>query len=177
MTYGEKLRKLRMALGMTQEEVAERADLARSFISQVETDKTSLTLDNLERILKAVGSTLMAFFTEEREEKVIYPQKERVPLYDQPEGVESTLLMNEVENKKIDAVYLILNPGAKTSGEDYHSGDEFGYVLEGTLHLVLDGVSYRCETGDSFYYHADKKHFLMNQEATKRAQCLWIKID
>ena len=177
MTYGEKLRKLRMALDLTQEEVAIRADVARSFISQVETDKTSPTLDNLERILKAVGSTLQAFFSEEEEEKVIYRKSEEVPLYDQPVGVQTTLLMNEVENKKIDALLVTLKPGSKTDEEDYHSGDEFGYVLAGTLHLILDGVDYQCEKGDSFYYRADKKHSVMNQDPTVKAKFLWIKID
>jgi transcriptional regulator with XRE-family HTH domain len=177
MTFGEKLRKLRVSLGMTQEEVAIRADLARSFISQVETDKTSPTLDNLERILKAVGTTLKAFFSDEKEEKVIYRKDEGVPLYDQPSGIRSTLLMNEVENKKIDAVFITLKPGSRTVEEDYHSGDEYGYVLTGTIHLVLDGVDHVCEKGDSFYYRSDKKHFIMNEDPTVRAKCLWIKID
>lgn len=177
MTYGEKVRKLRMALDMTQEEVAVRADLARSFISQVETDKTSPTLDNLERILKAVGTTLQAFFSEEKEEKIIYLKSEGVPLYDQPTGVQTTLLMDEVENKKIDAMFVTLKPGSKTMEEDYHAGDEFGYVLTGTIHLILDGTDYRCEKGDSFYYRADKKHSIMNQDPAVKAKFLWIKID
>ncbi len=177
MTYGEKLRKLRMALDLTQEEVAVRADLARSFISQMETDKASPTLDNLERVLKAVGTTLQAFFSEGKEEKVLYRKAEAVPLYDQPSGVQATLLMDEVENKKIDAMFVTLKPGSRTMEEDYHAGDEFGYVLAGTIHLILDGADYRCEKGDSFYYRADKKHYLMNQDPVIKARFLWIKID
>lgn len=176
MTAGEKIRKMRMSLGLTQEEVALRADLARSFISQVETDKTSPTVDNLERILKAVGSDLKSFFSDYKHEKIVYQKSERVPVYDEPSGIKSQLLMDAVEHKKIDAIMVELKPGACTDEEDYHSGDEFGYVLSGSVELVLDGMVYQIQKEDCFYYIADKKHCIRNT-GVKTARILWIKID
>jgi len=176
MTPGEKIRKLRMSLGLTQEEVALRADLARSFISQVETDKTSPTVDNLERILKAVGSNLQSFFSDYKHEKIVYRKDERVPVYDEPRGIKSQLLMDAVEHKKVDAIITTLKAGARTDEEDYHSGDEFGYIISGNVVLVLDGENYELNKEDCFYYKADKKHFIMNN-SMKMAKILWIKID
>src|SRR6056297_2650625 len=151
MELGNKIRKLRLSLGLTQEDVGARADLARSFISQVETGKTSPTLENLERIIKAVGSDLRSFFSDYKSQKVLYKKDERVPVYDEPEGITSQMLMNEVEDKKIDAFIVVLEPGSETEEEDFHEGDEFGFVFHGELILFLDERSYELNEGDCFY--------------------------
>jgi|SRR6056297_611999 len=177
MELGNKIRKLRLSLGLTQEDVAARADLARSFISQVETGKTSPTLENLERIIKAVGSDLRSFFSDYKSQKVLYKKEERVPVYDEPEGITSQMLMNEVEDKKIDAFVVMLEPDSETEVEDFHEGDEFGFVLKGDLTLHLDEKSYDLNEGDCFYYQADKIHQLKNHTKEKQAKILWIKID
>ncbi len=177
MELGNKIRRLRLSLGLTQEDVAARADLARSFISQVETDKTSPTLENLERIIKAVGSDLKSFFSDYKSQKVIFKKDDRVPMYDEPAGISSQMLMNEVEDKKIDAFILTLEPESETELEDFHEGDEFGFILEGKLTLFLDDKKHELEDGDCFYYQADKTHKLTNHSKVERAKLLWIKID
>ncbi len=176
MDIGEKVKRLRMSRGLTQEELAMRTDLSRSFISQLESNKTSLSVDTLEKILRALGTDLKAFFSEE-ESKIVFRKEDRIPVYDEPEGVTSQLLMSDVETKKIDPVLVNLKPGAQTEEEDYHEGDEFGYVLQGKVDLWLDGVRYRLSQGDCFYYRADKKHFLKNPSKKKDAIVLWIEID
>ncbi|MFN3284478.1 MAG: helix-turn-helix domain-containing protein, partial [Pseudothermotoga sp.] len=93
MDIGEKVKRLRMSRGLTQEELAMRTDLSRSFISQLESNKTSLSIDTLEKILRALGTDLKAFFSEE-ESKVIFRKEDRIPVYDEPEGVSSQLLMS-----------------------------------------------------------------------------------
>jgi len=177
MELGNKIRKLRLSLGLTQEDVAARADLARSFISQVETGKTSPTLENLERIIKAVGSDLKSFFSDYKSQKVLYKKGERVPVYDEPVGITSQMLMNEVEDKKIDALIVTLEPGAETEAEDFHEGDEFGFILQGGLTLFLDEKAYQLDEGDCFYYQADKVHQLKNNSNNRQAKLLWVMID
>src|SRR6056297_3951246 len=177
MELGNKIRKLRLSLGLTQEDVAARADLARSFISQVETGKTSPTLENLERIIKAVGSDLKSFFSDYKSQKILYKKGERVPVYDEPEGITSQMLMNEVEDKKIDSFIVTLEPGSETEAEDFHEGDEFGFVLKGDCTLLLDDKPYYLEEGDCFYYQADKVHKLVNHNKDTNAKILWIMID
>jgi len=177
MDIGEKIKRLRLSRGLTQEELAARTDLSRSFISQLESNKTSLSLDTLEKILRALGTDLKAFFSDQEEEKIVFKKEDRVPLYDEPEGVTSFLLMSDVETKKIDPTLVVLAPGSQTEEEGYHEGDEFGYVLQGKVDLWLDGVRYRLSQGDCFYYRADKKHMLKNPSKKKEAMVLWIEID
>ncbi|MDU5924926.1 MAG: helix-turn-helix transcriptional regulator, partial [Finegoldia magna] len=53
MEIGDKIRSLRLKLGLTQEELAERSDLTKGFISQLERDLTSPSVDSLNYVLNA----------------------------------------------------------------------------------------------------------------------------
>jgi len=54
---GDELRKARKAAGMTQERLAFAAGLDRTYISQLENDKKSPTLDVLLRLCDAMGAS------------------------------------------------------------------------------------------------------------------------
>lgn len=61
MEIGDKIRSLRLKLGLTQEELAERSDLTKGFISQLERDLTSPSVDSLNYVLNALGTDMATF--------------------------------------------------------------------------------------------------------------------
>ena len=61
---GERIRNLRELSNLTQEELAERANLTKGFISQIERDLTSISLDSLIQILEAMDENISDFFRE-----------------------------------------------------------------------------------------------------------------
>ena len=65
MELGEKIKELRNKQGLTQEELADRAELSKGFISQLERDMTSPSIATLEDLLQGLGTTLGEFFNEE----------------------------------------------------------------------------------------------------------------
>ena len=69
MELGEKIKELRNKQGLTQEELADRAELSKGFISQLERDMTSPSIATLEDLLQCLGTTLGEFFMEEQEEE------------------------------------------------------------------------------------------------------------
>ena len=71
MELGEKIKELRNKQGLTQEELADRAELSKGFISQLERDMTSPSIATLEDLLQCLGTTLGEFFNEEQEEEQI----------------------------------------------------------------------------------------------------------
>ncbi|WP_456399137.1 cupin domain-containing protein [Mesoaciditoga sp.] len=177
MEIGEKLKRLRLSRGFTQEELAERADLTKGFISLLERDKTSPSIATLEQLLDVLGVSLKQFFSDEGNRQVVFTKKDRVPLYDEPEGVKTQLLIPGVEDKKIDPRLVVLKPGSETEAEDYHEGEEFGYVIEGSLELWLDETRYKVKNGECFYYKADHRHQIRNTSKSKKTIFLWITID
>ena len=73
MNIGEKLRRLRLQRNLTQEEMADRCELSKGFISQVERDLASPSIATLTDMLECLGSNLKEFFSEtETEEKIVF---------------------------------------------------------------------------------------------------------
>ena len=62
MDIGSKLKEIRIERGLTQEELADRAELSKGFISQVERDLTSPSIATLEDILICLGTNINDFF-------------------------------------------------------------------------------------------------------------------
>lgn len=62
--YGQAVRKVRLEQGISQEELANRCSLHRTYISDVELGKRNLSLENIERIALSLDKTLSEFFKE-----------------------------------------------------------------------------------------------------------------
>lgn len=60
---GSKIRDLRIKNGLTQEELANRSELSKGFISQVESEQTSPSIATLVDILECLGTNLRDFFS------------------------------------------------------------------------------------------------------------------
>ena len=69
---GSKIRDLRIKNGLTQEELANRSELSKGFISQVESEQTSPSIATLVDILECLGTNLRDFFSESAEEKIVF---------------------------------------------------------------------------------------------------------
>ena len=72
MQIGLKLKELRMAKGLTQEELANRAELSKGFISQLERDLTSPSIATLVDILQCLGTNLKDFFWDVSDDQVVF---------------------------------------------------------------------------------------------------------
>lgn len=62
--YGQVVRKIRLEQGISQEELADRCGLHRTYISDIELGKRNLSLENIERIAISLNKTLFEFFKE-----------------------------------------------------------------------------------------------------------------
>ena len=72
MSIGEKIKRLRLANDMTQEELADRCELTKGYISQLERDLTSPSISTLQDILECLGSNLQDFFSDEEDGLVVF---------------------------------------------------------------------------------------------------------
>ena len=171
-TIGERIRMLRQAKSLTLEELSSRAGLTKGFISQVERNLTSLSVESLIGILDALDEKASTFFDGAFAEKIVFRAKDRVEL--EKENVDVfQILVPAAQNRLMDPALLELDPGHKTEEEEPHEGEEFGFVLSGGVDVVLGSKTYRVRKGEVFYYKASKKHFLANRRKT-RAVVLWV---
>ena len=175
MKIGKRIKRLRLANDLTQDELALRADLTKGFISLLERDRTSVSIEALEQILGVMGSTLSEFFKELEmgEQKVVFGARDRVLV--KGEGDEETieLLIPGAQRNMMDPVLVTIEPG-KGSRDSGHEGEEFGMILSGVVYLEFEGSKpQRLERGECFYFKADRPHTVTNR-GKKTAVILWV---
>lgn len=76
MEIGEKIRRLRIEKQLTQEELANRCELSKGFISQVENDLTSPSIATLIDILHTLGTNLKEFFNDNEAERITFSSED-----------------------------------------------------------------------------------------------------
>jgi len=171
-SIGERIKMLRQAKSLTQEELAVRAGLTKGFISQVERNLTSLSVESLIGILDALDEKPSTFFDGAFDEKIVFRLKDRVDM--ELEHVKMfQILVPAAQNRQMDPALLELAVGEQTPEEEPHEGEEFGFVLYGAVELTLGGKSYKIKKGECFYFKASKKHCLTNTR-NNRAGVLWV---
>lgn len=173
INIGEKIKSLRLRNSLTQKELADRCELSKGFISQLESNQTSPSLSTLEDILMTLGSSFREFFACEVADKPVY-RKEDVFIKESPErGEVIHWLIPNAQKKDLEPIMLTLSPGGQSEMDLPHIGEEFGYVLAGSIQLVIGGHSYRVRKGDSFSFKPETQHYIMNTGKTE-ATVLWV---
>lgn len=171
MEIGLKIKELRQRAELTQEELANRCDLSKSFISQLENDLTSPSISTLEDILLALGTDLPQFFSVAKEERVVFTADD---YFESEDGkVKTTWLITNSQKNEMEPILVTVPPNTKTTADMPHEGEEFGYVVEGEIMLHIGDNVYRAGRNDSFYYASDRSHYLENK-SDREAKVLWI---
>lgn len=168
---GLKLKELRILKGLTQEELADRAELSKGFISQLERNLTSPSIATLTDILQCLGSTLSEFFYEPPEEQIVFGKSDYFEKYDPELKNNIKWIIPNAQKNRMEPILLTLEAGGETYPDTPHEGEEFGYVLQGTVIIHLGSNTYRAKKGESFYYAADKQHRLSSKSG---ATLIWI---
>ncbi|MFE7107872.1 cupin domain-containing protein [Streptomyces sp. NPDC057575] len=171
---GKFLRRERLERGFTLEKLAEKTGLSRSYLSNVERDVNSPTINTLRTIVDALGTTLSRLFhTIERERRVLTRPEERVELTRAGvEGVTYTLL-NPKHGGKLEMMMLEVAPGASSGTNPHtHGGEEVGLLLSGELDYWVDGVHHRLQPGDCVSFDSSLPHRYSNP-GNVPAVCVW----
>lgn len=160
MLIGSKIKELRTLRSLTQEELANRCELTKGYISQLENDLAEPSISTLEIILLALGTNFKEFFNDDDNEKIIFTKDD----YFEKEVDNQTikwLVVNSQKNE-MEPILVELKKDAITEKDLPHEGEEFGYVLEGKIELVVGKNIHKCEKGETFYFISNKTHFIRN---------------
>ena len=175
MKIGKRIKRLRLANDLTQDELAIRADLTKGFISLLERDHTSISIEALAQVLEVMGSSLSEFFKdlEMGEQKVVFRSGDRVRVEGRGDEETIELLIPGALRNLMDPVLITIEPG-QASTDSGHEGEEFGMVLSGTVVLQMDGhKDQRVRKGECFYFKADRPHVVFNK-GKRTATILWV---
>ncbi|MCR5611684.1 MAG: helix-turn-helix domain-containing protein [Clostridiales bacterium] len=173
MDLGDRIKRRRQKLGLTQEELAARTELSKGFISQLERNLTSPSIATLMDILEVLGVDISDFFAKDEDEKVVFTPDDMFEKTE--EEVNSTILwlVPNAQKNAIEPIMVTIRAGGSTYPDDPHDGEEFGYVLSGSVTLVLGLRRFKLHKGDSFCFKPTEEHYLMNN-AQREARVIWV---
>jgi transcriptional regulator with XRE-family HTH domain len=169
---GAKVKRLRLQRGLTQEELAARTELSKGFISQLERDITSPSIATLMDILEALGTDVAAFFNEKPAPKTVYGAEDMF-VKEGEDGVTIRWLVTDAQKNALEPILVTLPANTGSVPDDPHEGEEFGYLLSGSVVLLLGERKYRVKKGDSFYFSPACAHSIRNAGKSE-ARILWV---
>lgn len=170
---GRRIRVLRRELGMTSDELAKRAGVSQSMVSQIERGLVSPSLETLWNIATSLNVQIFAFFDRENYDRVkVSRRDEEVPIKRIRPNSEYHLLSPSI-GKNLSFFKLVVEPGeADDNVPVQHKGDECGYLLEGELIVECQGERHHLHAGDSIYFDSEIPHRFINP-GDKVAVAVW----
>ncbi|MCE3021237.1 helix-turn-helix domain-containing protein [Staphylococcus pasteuri] len=163
MDIGYKLKNLRKIKNLTQEELAERTDLSKGYISQIESQNASPSMETFLSILEVLGTSASDFFKESEQQKVIYKKEDQVIYDEYDRGYILNWLVTKSNEFEMEPLLLTLKPGASYKTFNPSESDTFIYCLQGQVKLQLGNTCYHANKEDVFYFKANDGHRLFNE--------------
>lgn len=171
MDIGEKIKRLRISNQLTLEELANRSELTKGFLSQLERNLTSPSISTLEDILEALGTNLRDFFDEKQDEQIVFTNKDF--FVNEQVGYLVSYIIPNAQKNEMEPILVELQMGASTEPIVPHDGQEFGYVLSGRVILHYGHKELLVKAGQTFYIKGNKTHYLSNQHKSV-AKVIWV---
>jgi transcriptional regulator with XRE-family HTH domain len=171
MEIGEKIRILRIERGLTQEELADRAELSKGFISQIERDLTSPSIATLEDILTCLGTNCGEFFAVSDRPQVVFSDDDYFVKEDPTRKSRIEWIVPNAQKNAMEPIRLTLEAGGSTMPDNPHEGEEFGYVIRGSVEIHIGKERYKVRKGESFYFYPNREHYI---SSAKGAELIWV---
>ena len=174
---GEKIRRIREKKKITLKEVALKAHLSESLISQIETNKVSPALDTLLKIVEILNIDLEYLFSDFKKEHMVnlvkYDERNKMIMNDIIyEQLSKTVGSNEEHG--IEAYFLEIKPNGEKGSKEYgHKGKELGVIIEGKGEFKIGNKTYNLEKGDSISFKSDTPHLLKNT-GNSTLKAFWV---
>jgi transcriptional regulator with XRE-family HTH domain len=161
MSIGNKIKDYRLQANMNIPQLAEVTGLSRGFISQVENDKVSLSLESLKKIASALKVPVRSFLDEQpfQPELVRKNLRPRIKL---GEGSEIEVL-SAAFGRQLQVVMVDIPSGYQAGNSTHtHEGEEFITVLHGKVKITQGESSWILEEGDSIHLDSTYPHLCQN---------------
>lgn len=170
-SIGPRLRRLRIQRSLSLDHVARAVGVSIGFLSAIEREQMSASIATLRRLARFYQINILSLFDpSEANPGRVKPDERKI--LDAGPGVRMELL--SWGNTMMEPHLFRIAPSAG-SGESYaHEGEEFLYILRGSLEISLaDGERLCLEEGDSFYFESSNEHRWKNP-GKKEALVLWV---
>lgn len=158
---GNRIKQLRTDKKLTLRDLGEKTGLSPGFLSQLERGLTTIAVDSLQKIAKELAVEPSYFFSmpANNKEDVICSYEQTVSRIEADKFIHF-YLSNDLKNKQMfpEIVTLLPITNKENIKEFQHDGEEFIYVLEGTLTLFIEHEKHKLYPGDSIHFNSNLVH-------------------
>ncbi|MGP0070483.1 MAG: MerR family transcriptional regulator [Bryobacteraceae bacterium] len=168
---GPKLRQMRKRLGLGLLKAAEQAKITPGFLSAIELSRANPSVATLQRLAATYNTTVLEFFDIPHHKRRLIRPQERRSLRTES-GVEMELL--SIGTKMLECMFFRVPPKSGSDGTYSHVGEEFIYMLKGSLEFWLDELEvHELQEGDSFWFESNLGHRWFNP-TDEEAVLIWV---
>ncbi len=175
--FGDKIRIVRERKGITLKEVAVKANVSESLVSQIERNKVSPSIDTLLSIVDVLDIDLEYLFRDYKKNKrvnIVRADERNRLILKNVKYEQLSILTEPSKEHSIEAISLEIQPGAEKGDIEYgHIGNELGIILEGKGELLYGTEVYELNEGDSVSFSSDIPHNLKNV-GKKILKAIWV---
>ncbi|MDD7362812.1 MAG: XRE family transcriptional regulator [Peptoniphilus sp.] len=173
MNIGEKIKSLRLMQQLTQEELAQRSEVTKGFISQVERDLASPSVATFLDILDALGTRPEDFFGGMDEAKIVFSSSDASTFISEDEGYRLEYIVPNAQKNAMEPTRWHIESGGNSSVLTPFEGQWFAYILKGELLVHYGEEIYSAGAGDTLYGPGDKRVYFENASRDE-ATLLWV---
>lgn len=172
---GLKMKHTRLLKGLTLKELARLAHCSESMLSRVENGNANPSIKTMHRVASALNMPVSGLFQgADEDDNVVLRRGERPAVQaGQLKGHKLEALIPSRRGNLLSGYINDIEPGGGSEGVITHEGEEFGYMLDGELELIVDKKKYQLLPGDSFYFRSERPHSYVNNRK-KVARILWL---
>jgi len=177
MNIGTFIRKCRKERKLTLKVVAEKASISEGFLSQVENDVNSPSVDTLIRICNAIGVDAGDLISQvsKRQEIVVIRKSEWDEIDFSHTGFVTRRFFTPEHRTVIDSSILVVEPGKSIPArKNVKNGQEVLCVLKGAIELTLNNETHALTEGDCVHFFSSPESEKMSNTSNTTSFVLWV---
>ena len=165
----DRIKDLREFSDYSIEEFARLANIPLEDYVEYESGNTDIPIGRLYDIATAleIDPTIIITGDDNLSEKPCVVYEGNGMKVDRYDGYSFTSLAHTFLGRKMEPMIVTLEAGTEPELV-IHTGQEFNYVLEGSIRVIVNDREYYLRKGDSIYFKADKPHAQMSMEGTSK---------
>ncbi|PWE00814.1 cupin domain-containing protein [Marinilabilia rubra] len=182
MKPGEKIKLQREEKKLSLGEVAQRTLISEELLQKIESDEAAPSLGTLIKLARVFGVRLGTFLDDQKEKGAVVCRKEdnlhseniNVAGSQVKENLVFASLARQKSDRHMDPFLIEVVAGKETASKySAHEGEEFIYILEGTVEVTYGKETHQLNAGDSIYYDSIVDH---NIKVTKGQKALVLAV-
>jgi quercetin dioxygenase-like cupin family protein/ribosome-binding protein aMBF1 (putative translation factor) len=167
VNVGERFRSVRKSRSLSLQDVSQRTDMNISLLEQIEDGTIAPPLGVVIKLAKALDMKIGYFISGEEDRPftiVRRDDKKVISRYDSKKGkqygYEYVSLAPHKKDRHMEPFLVTLEPAATEEERSTHDGQEFIYVLTGTMEVRLGEEIHILQPGDAIYYDSTVPHLV-----------------